>query len=307
MTRYKNVLETIGSTPIVPLNNISAEIRGTIFAKLEYFNPGGSIKDRPAFQMIKDAEKNGLLTSKSHIVEPTSGNTGIGLALVAAIRGYRISLVMPETASEERRKILRALGADVILVNPEGGMQNAIDKAQKMGDVDPNVYIPMQFQNQSNPDAHRKTTALEIIEDMESDVDVFVAAVGTGGTLTGTGEVLKKNLPEICIVAVEPKKSRVLSGGIPHSHKIQGMGAGFIPDVLNMEIIDEIVAVTEDEAFKTTRRLAREEGILAGISSGAAVAAAIKYGRDHPKSRNIVVIIPDTGERYLSTDLWQIG
>lgn len=305
MTRFDNVLGTIGNTPIVALRRISKEINGTIYAKLEYFNPGSSIKDRPALNMILKAEEEGKLNSESHVVEPTSGNTGIGIALVSAVKGYKTSLVMPEGASIERRKILKALGANIILVSNDGGMKKAISTAQEMAQNDPNVFIPMQFENAANPEAHKKTTALEILSDMDNKIDAFVAAVGTGGTLTGNADVLKKSVPYVKIVAVEPEKSRVLSGGKAHSHKIQGMGAGFIPEVLDIDLIDDIVAVTEAESYDMTRRLAREEGIFAGISSGAATAAAVKIGKRYPEFENIVVIIPDTGERYLSTDLWE--
>ncbi len=304
MNVYENVLQLIGKTPIVKLNKVGRNLKSKIYVKLEYFNPGSSIKDRIAFNMIEEAEKQGLLHEESHIVEPTSGNTGIGLALVGAVKGYRTTLIMPENASVERKMIMKALGAEVILVSGKNAMEVSVEKAHELSEKDENVFVPQQFKNPANPDAHRKTTALEIIEDMDGEIDAFVAAVGTGGTITGTGEALKEKIPDIKVIGLEPKKSPVLSGGEPQSHNIPGMGAGFIPEVLNQEILDEIIKVSEASAFSMTRILAQKEGIFCGISAGAAVWAALEYANWNDKDQNILVIIPDTGERYLSTDVW---
>jgi len=303
MKIFKNITELVGDTPLVQLNKVSKSVEANIIAKIEYFNPGLSIKDRIAKSMIADAEKRGEITQDTVIIEPTSGNTGIGLALVCAVKGYKLILTMPESASIERRKIMKAYGAEIILTDSEGGMNNSITRAQELMEKYDNSYMPYQFKNPSNPDIHRRTTAQEIWQDTDGIVDIFVAGVGTGGTLTGTSETLKAKKPDILSVAVEPEKSAVLSGKEPGSHKIQGMGAGFIPDVLNMEIIDQIIQVNEEDAFKTTERLAREEGIFAGMSAGAAVHAALKIGKlSEHEGKNIIVILPDTGTRYLSSE-----
>ena len=291
----------IGKTPMVKinkLNNTDAEI----FAKLESFNPGGSVKDRIARSMIEDAEKRGLLDKETVIIEPTSGNTGIGLSMIAAARGYRIILTMPESMSIERQKLLRLLGAEVVLTPAKKGMNGSIEKARELSEKFPESFIPMQFSNKANPEAHRQTTAKEIWKDTGGKIDIFVAGVGTGGTITGTGETLKELTLEIQIVAVEPEGSPVLSGGKPGPHKIQGIGAGFIPGILNTGIIDEIIKVSNDDAVNTCKLAASKEGILCGISSGAVLWAALKIAeRPENKGKNIVVILPDTGERYLSS------
>ncbi len=304
MSIKNSVLELIGNTPMVrlgKLNNTGAEI----LVKLESFNPGGSVKDRIAKNMIENAEKNNLINKDSILVEPTSGNTGIGIAMVAAAKGYKVVLVMPETMSMERRSILQAYGAQLVLTEGSLGMKGAIDKANEIVQENDNAIILQQFENFSNPDAHRKYTAIEIYNDTNGEVDIFVSGVGTGGTLTGTGEVLKEKIPGIKIVAVEPKDSAVMSGEKPGPHKIQGIGAGFIPKVLKTEVIDEVVKVGNEEAFEMVRRLAKEEGILAGISSGAALAAAFEVAKKPENAgKRIVVILPDTGERYLSTGIF---
>ncbi|MBA7559996.1 Cysteine synthase [subsurface metagenome] len=306
MTKYNNILETIGNTPIIKLNSIGNDLPADIYCKLESFNPGGSVKDRPALFMINAAEKAGLLNKQSHIVEPTSGNTGIGLALVCAIKGYQITLIMPESMSIERQKILKAYGANVILTPKETGMKGTIAKANELAKESSYVFIPQQFRNQENPESHRNTTAVEIWEDLNHNVDVFVSAVGTGGTITGVGEALKKFNPKIHVIAIEPIKSPILSGGKAGPHGIQGMGAGFIPEILNTKIYDEIIQITLEESIETSRNLAKQEGIFAGISSGGALAAALKYAEKANKAERIVVILPDTGERYLSTELWNL-
>ncbi|MDI3540888.1 Cysteine synthase [Koleobacter methoxysyntrophicus] len=294
----------VGLTPIVRLQNIVSGNDADVFAKLEFFNPGGSIKDRIALKMIEDAERKGLLKKDSIILEPTSGNTGIGLALVGASKGYKVVLVMPETMSIERRKLLKALGAEIILTPGVKGMKGAIDKVNEMVAENRNFFVPQQFENPSNPQAHRETTAEEILQQMNGDIDAFVSGVGTGGTITGVGEVLKLRIKNVKVIAVEPASSPVLSGGKPGPHKIQGIGAGFIPKILNRDIIDGIIQVTDMEAMKTSRLLAKKEGILAGISSGAALFAALKVAKELGKGKKVVVILPDTGERYLSTDLF---
>jgi cysteine synthase A len=294
----------VGLTPIVRLQNIVSGNDADVFAKLEFFNPGGSIKDRIALKMIEDAERKGLLKKDSIILEPTSGNTGIGLALVGASKGYKVVLVMPETMSIERRKLLKALGAEIILTPGVKGMKGAIDKVNEMVAENRNFFVPQQFENPSNPQAHRETTAEEILQQMNGDIDAFVSGVGTGGTITGVGEVLKLRIKNVKVIAVEPASSPVLSGGKPGPHKIQGIGAGFIPRILNRDIIDGIIQVTDMEAMKTSRLLAKKEGILAGISSGAALFAALKVAKELGKGKKVVVILPDTGERYLSTDLF---
>lgn len=294
----------VGLTPIVRLQNIVSGNDADVFAKLEFFNPGGSIKDRIALKMIEGAERKGLLKKDSIILEPTSGNTGIGLALVGASKGYKVVLVMPETMSIERRKLLKALGAEIILTPGVKGMKGAIDKVNEMVAENRNFFVPQQFENPSNPQAHRETTAEEILQQMNGDIDAFVSGVGTGGTITGVGEVLKLRIKNVKVIAVEPASSPVLSGGKPGPHKIQGIGAGFIPRILNRDIIDGIIQVTDMEAIKTSRLLAKKEGILAGISAGAALFAALKVAKELGKGKKVVVILPDTGERYLSTDLF---
>lgn len=304
MVKYNNILEDIGHTPIVKINKLNSGLASDFYLKLESRNPGGSVKERIALAMIEAAEKAGILKKDTIIVEPTSGNTGIGLAIVAAVKGYKLILTMPETMSIERRKLFKAYGAELILTPP--GMPAAIKKAEELGTEKNHVFIPQQFKNKANPEIHRITTGPEIWKDLEGKVDVFVSGVGTGGTITGAGEYLKKQNPNIRIIAVEPEASPVLSGGKPGPHPIQGIGAGFVPDVLNTKIYNEIIQISKEEAFEAARNLAKSEGILVGISSGAAFAAALKYAKRTQKKENIVVIIPDTGERYLSTELWNI-
>lgn len=299
--------ELIGKTPLLELTHIEKEygLKAKIVAKLEYFNPAGSVKDRIAKGMIDDAEKKGLLKEGSVIIEPTSGNTGIGLASVAAARGYRIIIVMPETMSVERRQLMKAYGAELVLTPGEKGMKGAIAKADELAKEIPNSFIPGQFVNPANPAVHRASTGPEIYEDTDGKVDIFVAGVGTGGTITGVGEYLKGKNPNIKVVAVEPKTSAVLSSGVAGSHKIQGIGAGFVPDVLNTKIYDEIIPVENEAAFETGRQIGRKEGVLVGISSGAAAFAAIELAkRPENEGKTIVVLLPDTGDRYLSTPLF---
>ncbi|MFQ5952224.1 MAG: cysteine synthase A [Candidatus Omnitrophota bacterium] len=298
----KNILELVGRTPMVRLNKIVEEGMAEILAKLESYNPAGSIKDRICLSMIEDAEKKGLLAKGSTIIEPTSGNTGIGLAMVSAVRGYKCILTMPETMSLERIYILKSYGAEAVLTPGVEGMTGAIKKAEELLKKTPNSFMPQQFKNEANPKVHRDTTAREILDDVGKEIDAFVAGVGTGGSITGVGEVLKAENPDIKIVAIEPKTSAVLSGGKPGPHKIQGIGAGFIPEVLNLEIINEVVQVDDDSAFKTARRLAQEEGLFVGISSGAAAWTALKVAKDLGKGKKVVVIFPDTGERYFSME-----
>ncbi len=305
---YKNLTELIGNTPLLELSNFNREKKtlSTIIGKLEYFNPGGSVKDRIGYSMIKDAEERGLIDKDTVIIEPTSGNTGIALAFIAAAKKYKLILTMPETMSIERRNLLKALGAKIVLTPGTEGMNGAVRKANELAQSIPRSFIPQQFKNPANPEIHRKTTAEEIWRDTGGQVDIFVSGVGTGGSITGVGEVLKQRKNDIKIVAVEPTDSPVLSGGKPGLHKIQGIGAGFIPDILNTSVIDEIITVKNEDAFSTSRDLARTEGLLVGISSGAAVFAALKLAlRTENKEKNIVVILPDTGERYLSTPLYQ--
>lgn len=303
----KHLTDLIGNTPLLELTNFEKAhgALAKIIAKLEYFNPASSVKDRIGFAMIDAAEKQGLINKDTTIIEPTSGNTGIALAFVAASKGYRLILTMPETFSIERRNLLKALGAELVLTPGPDGMDGAIKKAKELHASTHNSYIPQQFKNPANPEIHRKTTAEEIWHDTDGKIDFFVSGVGTGGTITGVGEVLKKRNPNIKIIAVEPSDSAVLSGGQKGPHKIQGIGAGFIPDVLNRSVIDEIITVTNDESFETGRELARQEGLLVGISSGAATWAALQIAKRPGNSgKNIVVILPDTGERYLSTLLY---
>jgi cysteine synthase len=303
-----NLTELIGNTPLLELSNFNRKhhLSATIIAKLEYFNPAGSVKDRIGFAMIDAAEKQGLLNKDSVIIEPTSGNTGIALAFVAAAKGYKIIIAIPETFSIERRNLLKALGAELILTPGSEGMNGAIKRATELAESTPNSFLPQQFKNPANPEIHRRTTAEEIWRDTDGQVDIFVSGTGTGGTITGVGEVLKQRNPNVKIVAVEPVDSPVLSGGNPGPHKIQGIGPGFIPDVLNTSIYDEIIKVENNQAFETSRQLARTEGLLVGISSGAAVYAALELAkRDENKGKRIVAILPDTGERYLSTALYQ--
>jgi cysteine synthase A len=303
---FSDINRTIGSTPLVRLNKVTKGLEADIIAKLEFFNPLGSVKDRIGVAMIEAAEREGRISPKTLIVEPTSGNTGIALAFVCATKGYRLSLTMPDTMSIERRKLLKHLGAELVLTPGSKGMKGAIAKAEEILAGTKGAYMPNQFKNPANPKIHRKTTAEEIWRDTGGTVDIMVAGVGTGGTITGVAEVIKARKPSFRAIAVEPADSPVLSGGEPGPHKIQGIGAGFIPDVLNVNIIDEIVTVTNEESFETARQLAKEEGILCGISSGAAVWAALKVAKQQEnRGKQIVVVIPSTGERYISTDLFR--
>lgn len=307
MKVYKNVTELIGKTPLLELAHIEKEdkLEATVLAKLELFNPAGSVKDRVARAMIEDAEKTGKLKPDSVIIEPTSGNTGVGLAAIAAAKGYRIIIAMPETMSIERRNLMKAYGAELVLTEGAKGMKGAIAKANELAAEIPNSFIPGQFTNPVNPAAHEATTGVEIWDDTDGKVDIFVAGVGTGGTVSGVGKALKSRNPNVKIVAVEPKSSPVLSGGASGPHKIQGIGAGFIPDTLDTSIYDEIIQVENESAFETGRRIARTEGVLVGISSGAAVWAAIELAkRPENKGKTIVALLPDTGERYLSTAMF---
>ncbi|WP_292465772.1 cysteine synthase A [Methanolobus sp.] len=301
---YSDITKTVGRTPLVRLNRITEGCYATVVGKVEAFNPLGSVKDRIALSMIETAEKQGLLSKDTVVIEPTSGNTGIGLAFVCASRGYRLILTMPETMTEERRKILRMLGAEMVLTPGPKGMVGAIEKAEELARETPGSFVPHQFMNPANPEIHRRTTAEEIWNDTDGAVDILVAGVGTGGTITGISEVIKSRKPGFKAVAVEPKDSPVLSGGKPGPHKIQGIGAGFVPSVLNMDIIDEIIQVSNEDSFETARQLAKMEGILCGISCGAALHAALEVARrQENKGKLIVVVLPDTGERYLSTAL----
>ncbi len=302
--KANSILELIGQTPVVRLNKIVGKNDATIWAKLEMFNPVSSVKDRICLSMVEAAEKEGKLKPGATIVEPTSGNTGIGLAMVAAVKGYKLTLTMPDTMSIERRNLLKAFGAELILTPGKEGMKGAVKKAEELIEKNPDYFMPQQFNNPANPEIHRKTTALEILEQVEEDIDAFVAGVGTGGTITGVGEVLKSKNPKVKIIAVEPSASAVLSGCPSGSHKIQGIGAGFVPQVLNTDILDEIITVSNEDAAATSRRLTKEEGLFVGISSGAACWAALKVAKRLGKGKTVVVILPDTGERYLTTDLF---
>jgi cysteine synthase A len=302
----KDSTELIGNTPLVRLNRITRGVKAEIVAKLESFNPIGNVKDRIGVSMIVDAEKRGLINRDTVIVEPTSGNTGIALAFVCAARGYKIILIMPDTMTVERRQLMSVFGAELVLTPGVEGMPGAVRKAEQLAAENPNYFMPQQFKNPANPEVHRLTTAEEIWRDTDGKVDILVSGVGTGGTITGVAEVIKKRRPDFKAIAVEPKDSPVLSGGKPGPHKIQGIGAGFVPDVLRMDLVDEVIQVSNEEAAKTARRLAKEEGILVGISSGAAAWAALEVGkREENKDKLIVVVLPDTGERYLSTELFQ--
>jgi cysteine synthase A len=303
MNGARSILDLIGSTPVVKLRNLPGENDAEVWAKMESFNPGGSVKDRICFNMIEAAEREGKLKPGATIVEPTSGNTGIGLALIAAVKGYRLILTMPDTMSEERRSLLAAYGAHLILTPDTKGMGGAIHKAEELLQEHPDYFMPQQFNNPANPEIHRKTTAVELLQQFKR-IDAFVAGVGTGGTITGVGEVLKSKSKSVHIAAVEPAASPVISGGEPGYHKIQGIGAGFIPAVLNRDILDQVITVTDEEAVTHARRLASEEGLLAGISSGAACAAALRVARKLGKGHTVVTIFADKGEHYLSTDLF---
>ena len=307
MKIYERIIDTVGHTPLVELKRIEEKynLKAKVIAKVESFNPAGSVKDRIAKAMIEDAERRGLINKDTVIVEPTSGNTGIGLSMVAASKGMRIILTMPETMSIERRNLLKAYGAELVLTEGSKGMKGAIAKAEELAKSIPNSFIPSQFTNKANPEMHYKTTGPEIYEDTEGSVDIFVAGVGTGGTLSGTGRYLKEKKPSVKVIAVEPETSPVLSKGTPGPHKIQGIGAGFVPDTLDTSIYDEIITISNEEAFEKGRESARTEGLLIGISSGAALAAAIKLAsREENKGKTIVVLFPDTGERYLSTAMF---
>ena len=299
-----NILSLIGNTPLVKIRKMAGEDSAEIWAKLEGFNPGGSVKDRIALSMVETASKENKLKPGGTIIEPTSGDTGIGLAMVCAVRGYRLILTMPETMTMERRQLLQAFGAELVLTPGEKGMMGAVEKAEEISRDNPDYFMPQQFENDANPEVHRKTTAVEILNDLGSAPDAFVAGVGTGGTITGTGEVLKEKNPAIQITAVEPAGSPILSGGDPGKHKIAGIGAGFFPGILNTRIYNEVIPVTDNDAAETARQLAIKEGILAGISSGAAMWAALKVAQRLGKDKKVVVILPDRGERYLSTGLF---
>jgi cysteine synthase A len=305
MTVADNILELIGRTPVVRLNRIIGKTDADVFLKLEFFNPGGSVKDRIAWSMITEAEKRGDLKPGDVIIEPTSGNTGIGLALVAAAKGYRTILVMPDTMSKERRNLLKAYGAELVLTPGSEGMKGAVNKAVELSQEHDNAFLPQQFKNPDNVKVHYETTAQEVFDDFGTELDAFVAGVGTGGTITGVGRLLKEKSPHTHIVAVEPSASPILQGGKPGPHKIQGIGANFVPDILDTEIYDEVIGIDNEEAFEWARKLAREEGILGGISTGAAVAAASRIARRLGEGKKVLAVAPSNGERYLSTPLYQ--
>ncbi|MBU9722017.1 cysteine synthase A [Bacillus alkalicola] len=299
-----SITELIGETPLVKLNRLVTEEHADIYLKLEFMNPGSSVKDRIALAMIEDAEEKGLLKEGDTIVEPTSGNTGIGLAMVAAAKGYRTLLVMPETMSLERRNLLRAYGAELVLTPGPDGMGGAIRKAKELQNQK-GYFMPQQFENEANPQIHRETTGKELLEQVGDQLDAFISGIGTGGTITGAGKLLKEKFPNVHIVAVEPKDSSILSGGTPGPHKIQGIGAGFVPEILDTEVYDEVIAVSNEQAFEYARRAAKEEGILGGISSGAAIYSALEVAKKLGKGKKVVAVIPSNGERYLSTPLYQ--
>ena len=301
MTKYLNVIDTIGNTPLIKINRLSES--DNLYAKVEFFNPAGSVKDRVALAMIEDAEKKGLIKDETTIIEPTSGNTGIGLALICAIKGYKLILTMPETMSIERRKLLAAYGAEIVLTDGTKGMTGAIVKAEELHKEIKDSFIPQQFKNWANPQKHYETTAREIWKDLDGKIDAFVAGVGTGGTISGVGRYLKEQKPDVKIIAVEPKDSPVLSGGKPGPHKIQGIGAGFVPVTFERKYVDEIVTVSIEEAVVTARETPKTEGLLIGISSGASLCVAVKYADENP-DKTVVVLLPDTGERYLSSGLF---
>ncbi|MFC1548890.1 cysteine synthase A [Candidatus Omnitrophota bacterium] len=306
MKIYDNITQTIGNTPLVRLSKIDKDLPGNILAKAEFFNPLASVKDRIGLSMIEAAEKEGKLKKGAIIIEPTSGNTGIALAFIAAAKGYKLILTMPDTMSEERRTLLKIFGAELVLTPGEKGMKGAVDRAEELVAETPGAFMPQQFENPANPEIHRKTTAQEIWNDTDGKVDIFVAGIGTGGTITGVGEAFKKNNPEVKLVGVEPEASPVLSGGEPGPHKIQGIGAGFVPKVLKKDLIDEIITIPDDASGEMARRLAREEGLLVGISSGANVVASVQVAsREENKGKNIITVLCDTGERYLSTWLFE--